>query len=196
MLVNCNQCKKEIKRSPSQIKNHNFCDKKCEGLFYAKRNPYTEKENHIEIEVNSKKYGNHIVLVDKKDFNLVKNHTWRLTPKGYLVNKQNVRLHRLITNCPKGLTVDHINKNKLDNRNINLRICTNAENQQNKSKETSNKSKCKNVYYEKARNTWRVRICVDGQHINLGSFPNTDIGFEMACETSDRARQNYHPFYV
>ena len=196
MLVVCNQCKKEIERTPSQIKSHIFCDKKCEGLYYAKRNTYTEKEGYIEFVINSKKYGEHIAFVDKDNLDLIQNNTWRLTPKGYLVNKQNIRLHRIITNCPKNLTVDHINKNKLDNRSANLRICTNAENQQNKSKDTNNKSKCKNVYYEKARNTYRVRICIDGKHINLGSYPNTDKGFKMACNVAEEARKKYHPFYV
>lgn len=37
-------------------------------------------------------------------------------------------LHRFIMNAPKGMDVDHINGNGLDNRKANLEIVTHAEN--------------------------------------------------------------------
>ena len=48
---------------------------------------------------------------------------------------KNIALHRLITKCPNGLMVDHLNHNTLDNRLENLKICTNKENQHNSPKE-------------------------------------------------------------
>jgi hypothetical protein len=55
---------------------------------------------------------------------------WRLN-KGYVATKiegKEVRLHRLITNCPKGLEVDHLDENKLNNCRWNLEIVTHSEN--------------------------------------------------------------------
>ena len=38
------------------------------------------------------------------------------------------KMHRLILKAKKGQEVDHINRNGLDNRRANLRICTRSEN--------------------------------------------------------------------
>jgi hypothetical protein len=46
--------------------------------------------------------------------------------------QRSMNLHRFITNAPAGMEVDHINHNKLDNTNINLRVVTKSINQQNR----------------------------------------------------------------
>lgn len=41
-------------------------------------------------------------------------------------------LSRIITKAPKGMKVDHANRDTMDNRRVNLRICTHAENMCNR----------------------------------------------------------------
>lgn len=72
------------------------------------------------------------------------------------------RVHRIIINCPQGFMVDHINGNGLDNRKVNLRLVTHAQNQQNRRGAQSNsKSGIRGVY--KFRNSWRAMIQLNGK---------------------------------
>ena len=79
-------------------------------------------------------------------------------------------MHREIMNCPKGLEVDHINQNGVDNRRINLRIATATQNRQNTSKQKSNTSGYKGVMKDKTK--WRAMIRDNGRRIHLGMFDN------------------------
>ena len=69
-----------------------------------------------------------------------------------------IGLHRWILNCAKGLQVDHINHNTLDNRKYNLKICTQLENANNKEFYNNNKSGIKGVYFIKLFNYWVAEL--------------------------------------
>jgi hypothetical protein len=55
-------------------------------------------------------------------------------------------VHRIVMNAPKGLDIDHINGDPLDNRKENLRICTRSQNCQNKQVRADSASGYKGVY--------------------------------------------------
>lgn len=81
--------------------------------------------------VRAKKQG--FTFVSDEDYHKVKSIKWSISSGGYVVggNPQK-KLHRVITNCPVGMEVDHIDGNRLNNRRENLRICTRAQNAKNK----------------------------------------------------------------
>ena len=82
---------------------------------------------------------NKVALVDDEDYDLVSSMKWHLD-KGYARHAQRINgkvkhifMHRLILNAINSdLYVDHINKNTLDNRKSNLRLCTMSQNSANR----------------------------------------------------------------
>lgn len=95
-------------------------------------------ENDIaKIEIISPKYGKFFAIIDEDDIEKVKHLRWHVELRNngdfYVAESNNsILLHRIITNCPKHLVVDHKNHNTLDNRKCNLKICTQKENLQNR----------------------------------------------------------------
>lgn len=78
------------------------------------------------------------ILFDKADLPIVQKYKWYINDGGYAVwrgeingEKKTIRLHRLIAHPTDGLVVDHINRNKLDNRRANLRCVTQKINARN-----------------------------------------------------------------
>ena len=70
------------------------------------------------------------------------------------------KIHRLVAihyipNPDNKPQVDHINRDRQDNRVQNLRWVTNKENADNRGKQKNNTSGHKNIYYDKSRNKWR-----------------------------------------
>ncbi len=86
-------------------------------------------------------------------------------------------MHRLIMNTPEGMDTDHINRKPLDNRRINLRVCTHGDNMQNLGRRKDNTSGYTGVDWYKNR-SWRVRVNVDKKPLVIGYFKNFDEAVE------------------
>lgn len=87
----------------------------------------------------TKKFGEILYEIDEEDLHFIKNHklyACKLSnDKLYIIRDDKKWLHRLImSNCPKGMVIDHINGNSLDNTRKNLRITTQSINRQNTDK--------------------------------------------------------------
>ena len=109
-------------------------------------NPRKLKPNEIEnvsndtinVVVNSEKYGILKCLINKSDYPRLKMFRWSVNNSGYVSSNFQgtnlaIEMHRLVMSFPIGLEVDHENRNKLDNRSENLRICNRHQNMSNRS---------------------------------------------------------------
>lgn len=81
-----------------------------------------------------------------------------------------IKMHRVVANAPDGLSIDHINGDGLDNRKINLRVCTTVENGRNRGKQKDNTSGYKGVTWHKRHKKWYAQIKADGRNHFLGHF--------------------------
>lgn len=117
-------------------------------------------------------------LVDSDDYEKVTQYTWRCTVYGYAVAYMGggrkapkyQPMHRFLLDAPRGVQVDHINGNPLDNRRSNIRLCTAAQNSQNTRKRKGTSSRFKGVYWHKAASKWMAYINVGGRRIYLGLY--------------------------
>lgn len=110
---------------------------------------------------------------DAEDYELIKDYTWYISNVGYVVNHADsiILLHRLIMHCKNhSIVVDHIDRNPLNNKKINLRVTDEHMNQLNRKINKNNKWGIMGVY--KNKNTWRAGIRYYGKDINLGTFDN------------------------
>jgi hypothetical protein len=116
-------------------------------------------------------------VVDVADEELVCWHRWHLTPQGYAACGRHMNMHRLLLQgqIGHGRVVDHINRDKLDNRRENLRVTTLARNGQNtggratwRGKPAS--SQYRGVSWRKDKKKWLAHARYFGEQHRLGLF--------------------------
>ena len=90
----------------------------------------------LEIRLNGVIGAGKFAKVDNKDYELVARHSWYYRD-GYAltkINNKEVRMHRYILQITDPeIIVDHVNRNRLDNRRENLRPYTQIQNANNRS---------------------------------------------------------------
>ena len=82
--------------------------------------------------------------------------------------------------------IDHINGVKDDNRIINLRPATHAQNLHNQKINIKNTSGLKGVYWHNINNKWIAKITVDGVSKYLGSFMDKHEAHKCYCAAADK----------
>jgi hypothetical protein len=119
--------------------------------------------------------------VDDEDYEYLNQWKWFKSPCGYAVrnsktiNKKRtcIYMHCFILGKKKGLDIDHINHNKLDNQRSNLRRCSRSKNRANSEKRFGF-SKHKGVRYDHRYNSWVARICKNYNRKYIGTFKSEE----------------------
>lgn len=128
--------------------------------------------------------------VDDDDFEALSVNKWTCS-HGYAVRKpknKNIYMHRVVMNVPDDMQIDHINRDPLDNRKSNLRICTGHENRCNIGPRKDNTSGFRGVSSHRSSGKFQSKITVNGEQIYIGTFDNP----EDAARAYDVAATKYH----
>jgi hypothetical protein len=142
--------------------------------------------------------------VDPADYERLRKYEWFAAGKrrnnssfyaqGYVTDKKTgkeklVFMHREILKVPKGMLVDHINHDGMNNRSANLRKATHSQNMCNRKKRSdSSTSKYKGVCWHKGKRKWEATIGFKGRNIHLGRFKSE----KAAAKAYDAAARKYH----
>ena len=134
-------------------------------------------------------------IIDAKDAEEVGKYNWyarvekhtvyaaRNTPRSHGPRKT-IFMQRMLLAAGDGMTVDHIDRDGLNNRRSNLRVCSWAENQWNSKAQDGTRSGLKGVNWHKARKKWQARIRVNGKRISLGYFDEPESAHAAYAEAS------------
>lgn len=131
------------------------------------------------------------IQVDEADRQVLDLCEWHVEQKGNTqyargrVDGEFVYMHRLLTEAPDGIDVDHANGNGLDNRRGNLRLATRSQNQGNM--RTRRGKRFKGVTFYKRTGKWMARI----QHRHLGYFETEE---EAAAAYNEAAAETWGEF--
>jgi len=144
---------------------------------------------------------NKIVLIDTEDYGKIREYKWYIA-HGYVsasipnpidkARQYQQRLHRLLLGLEPydKIQVDHINRNKLDNRKSNLRTCTLQQNRQNTMRNT-NKSGYHGVCWKKKNKKWCAATCFNGMVKYIGLFKTKE---EAALAYNKKAKELFGEF--
>lgn len=154
---------------------------------YAEIYLYNNEEEHIKS-----------AIIDIEDVDSCKKYKWSLTKDGYVLTYKNgkyIYLHRLLLNAKEGEYVDHINFNTLDNKKNNLRVCTNAQNLQHRSKLTKiNTSGYHGISFDKEKNKWQVEIQYNKHRKFVGYFKEINDAIIARKEAEEKYFGEYKSF--
>ena len=135
-------------------------------------------------------------IIDDADYPLIKCYRWyarkcrwcwyaTANVKGKDGKWRKMQMHHLILGAV--ILTDHRNGDGLDNRRINLRPCTHAENVRNSTARHNSRSPYKGVSWDRKSRKWKAQIGMHGRKIHLGFYERE----QDAAEAYDMAARRY-----
>lgn len=215
----CHSCKQDLPRSQfdtvfarGRVNGVHVRCRSCRADIAARKSP--SPVNHGDGTLSVPLTGGKFALIDEVDWSIVSRHCWHVrngrntlyaVANEYIPETKGGRkiwMHRLITDAPDGIQVDHINRDGLDNRRCNLRLATPVENQRNRPGKKNGTSVYKGVSWSSQHSKWRAQIYHDQRQHFVGLFHDE---IDAARAYDSRAKEIHgrfaylnfpHPDYV
>ena len=125
------------------------------------------------------------MFVDDADVPFVTEYNWYFKKAlSVICTTKHISIANFLLSPPKGMVVDHIDGNPLNNSRSNLRVCTQRENAKNKHGVT-------NVYERRGR--WRAKIMHDYKYIHIGTFDTRDEAEQAVIDKKRELYGEYSP---
>jgi hypothetical protein len=177
-MKKCFYCERKywgrINGKGKQLCNRHYMQMRLYGKIFTtnhiERNKIIYKKTYCEMQLRGRK-GKIIATTkfDKKHTRRIKKYIWSFDNWGYCrCLKLKTSLHRFILNPPKNMLVDHINGDKLDNRNKNLRLVNKSQNAFNSNRNNLNKLGFRGINLDKRDGYYYPRIRAYGKTYSLG----------------------------
>lgn len=117
------------------------------------------------------------------------NSSWSLSGNGYatawLDGCTRYAHHLVMGGAKKGYYIDHINRNRLDNRKENLRYLTPSESRFNDTQKKGN-SGHRGVSFDKKNNKWIAFITINRKTQFLGRYNNIEEAINMRLSAVEK----------
>lgn len=116
---------------------------------------------------------------------------------GFVDSKlKHLKMHRIIMNLdnPK-IQVDHINRNRLDNRKLNLRLTDAEGNSKNKGMRKDNKTGYIGVSCYKKSKKWKATIVSRKKQYHLGFYDNIEDAANAYRNANLKLNGEFSPFF-
>ena len=141
-----------------------------------------EDSTYVKIELlgRGKELPQNYFIISTSCLEKIIKHNWYIDSNGYPMSytSRSKTLHKnLLGKQEKGFVIDHINRNKLDNRYNNLRVITSRENSYNRTKSITSNNKYKGIV--KRGNKYIASITKDGLRKEIGGFETEEDAARM-----------------
>ena len=178
-------CGNTLTLTSTQLRRYKSCG--CLKLLSSRKyNRYEYIDGYVRVYDSKDKYA----IVDEKVLDTIKDYYWFET-QGYFktvtgnkyspLNMHDFLYEKFISPIIDK-DVDHINREKNDNRLCNLRLATRAENCINRNPIATNTSGYAGVSYRKRYNNYRAYITVNGKQIHLGIRQTAKEAYDLRLE--------------
>ena len=111
--------------------------------------------------------------------------------------RSRIMMHRQLMNTPKGMDTDHINRDRLDNRRSNLRVCTRSQNMANKGLKSNNTTGYAGVsltMYRRTPKKYQARISYEGRVIHLGYSNSKLEAYKLYKKAHKELFKDFSPY--